>query len=309
MSVPLPERITRKQAKKQMSTIVFPLFLYSVCTLLLQYIPKYFETRIINLIGNIDLQMSVMILTIAVSILIAVIPVRISAAMLDLDIHAYLKKPDRLNIVRKFALVCIGISIWFGISALASGFRILLHSSAVSYNFLGHFTTKANILRNAVYILCFIIIKPVTEEYIFRAVAQRQFGHYSRFFGVMASSFLYALVQPSIADALCAFAFGWYLALITLRYHSIRPAVMIHISAALFSWFITVLPESWILLPTAMIVAVYGISISVLVTGAVKLNIVHPTGNEGMLWGLLLKVFPVILCIIIFIIASVLSLI
>ncbi len=300
------EKITKKQARKQISIIVFPLLLYSVCNLILQYGPLLFREKLEGIFPALDIEMVVMVLSIIISLFIAFVPVRISAAILQLDFKAYLKKA-KLNIIRALALCCIGIAIWFSLTALVTSMYFMFHSLNQPYEFVGRFTTKANMIRNAVYFLCFVIIRPLTEEYIFRAVAQRQFGHYSRFFGVMASAFLYAMVQPTLAEAVPALFCGWFLALVTLRYHSIVPAMFIHVSMALFSWLIAVLPSRLFLVPTALIVLIYVVSIGVLASGAIRLNIVHPGRNESRLWKIFLRTVPVALCITVFLIGAVLS--
>lgn len=300
------DRITRKQAMKQIATIAFPLFLYSVCNLLLHYAPQFLDSQLKYYLPELDGEMVVMGLYIAVSIFIVFVPIRIAAKILDLDYRAYLKR-SRVNILKNICLCCVGIAIWFALNALAASFNVMIHSTVQSYAFVGRFNSLQNIIRNLVYILCFIIVRPMTEEYIFRAVAQRQLGHYSRFFGVAASSFLYAMVQPTLMDAICAFGFGWYLAIVTLRYHSIKPAIRIHVSAALFTWLLAVIPDQYGAIPLILLLVIYAAAIYSLFTRAIRLNIVPPGPNEGKLWKVFLKVVPVILCIAVFIIGAVLS--
>ena len=58
-------------------------------------------------------------------------------------------------------------------------------------------------------------------------------------------------------EAIPAFAVGWYLSLITLRYHSIRPAIWVHICLELFLFGMAVIPGNYLWVITIFIVLIY----------------------------------------------------
>ena len=55
---------------------------------------------------------------------------------------------------------------------------------------------------------------------------------------------LFAVSQANLVMAIPAFFVGWYLSLITLKYHSIKPAVQVHIALSLFLCLMDIAPES-----------------------------------------------------------------
>ena len=120
------------------------------------------------------------------------------------------------------------------------------------------------------------------------------------YFGVVASAFLYALASPSLTEALPAFFTGWFLALVTYRYHSILPAREIHIATAFFAWLIAVIPDRFIIIPTIMTVIIYLIAAYSLIGQKISFHISRSGALNPKLWKTLLTSFTIILCIILF---------
>ena len=65
-------------------------------------------------------------------------------------------------------------------TAITSMFSFLANISTVQYSFVGDFRTQENIINNILYCICFVLLKPMSDEIIFRGIVQRQLGHYGR---------------------------------------------------------------------------------------------------------------------------------
>lgn len=307
MPVNKPQIITTKQAKAQVNTLGISLIIYISLLLLLwhgsslvaRYAPQAFMGYDADLITMVFV--SVMIL------LVAFIPFSISARKLRLPIRDYLQKPD-ITLGKLAALCCMGTGIMLIVLFVVSIFGNFFGTELRDYAFIGAFTSTNNIIKNIVYFVLTVLIQPVCDEYIFRGIIQRQLGHYNRYFGVLASSVLYALAQSSIADAAIAVFLGWFLALVTLRYHSIKPAIRIHIFTSFFTWLIIALPEKFVIIPTIMIVLIYIVVALSLFNRTINYRIARHGAAEPKLWKIVFTSWTIITCIILFVINNFLGL-
>ena len=306
MSQNRPRVITTREAKKQVNTFGIALVIYIFLNQMLWHGIGFLQTHYPAALLGLDSDLVIMVFF-SVTLLIAGYGFfRIAAAALDLNIKDYLKNPA-ITPERMLLLVCAGIAVTYLFSAVSSFFRFLLQPAQSQFAFVGYFTTPMNIAKNALYFLLFVIIRPWCDEYVFRGVIQRQLGHYNRYFGVLASAFLYAIAQPSLMDAIPAFFTGWYLALITYRYHSIIPARRIHMAISLFSWLIAVIPDRFVIIPTILIAAVYIFTGYNVIGRRFSFHTDRVGGLSPKLWKMLLTSFTIILCILMFIAGSVFS--
>lgn len=301
MSKP-PIRITRRQARAQINHFGRPLALYMILFSLLRYGVALFN----KYIGGSDPELFLLLSSIGTYLFMALIPFTVAAYFLKLDIRDYMHSPH-LRIDRTLGLICIGIGVYLIVMSVSTLFYFFFRTQALAYSFIGQWNTPTSIIKNILYFFLAVIIQPVCEEYIFRGIIQRQLGHYGRYFGVLGSAFLYMLAQTDMARAVQAFIIGWYLSLITLRYHSIRPAVTVHIALSLFLWFLENMPGRFLWLVTIFMVLVYiGAALFILQwrsdTGSIRYG-----ATEGKLWRILLSSFSIALCVILFITNMILS--
>lgn len=298
--------ISKHKARKQINTLGIALIIYILLQSVFRYGSALLSEKYPQIFMGYDPELVTLCFTMFMMIFTALVPFRISAQKLDLDISDYMKKP-KISLLRLISLACIGTGLMLVVTAIPSIFYIMVRTSRMPFSFIGDFTTKNNILKNIIYFLLIVIVKPVLDEIIFRGIIQRQLGHYGRYFGVLASAFLYALSCMTISDALPSFFFGWYLAAITLRYHSLKPGIFIHICTSLFSWSISVIPDTWILLPTVVIVIVYLIAALTLFNRKVHIPLINASAFSKKLWQILISSWSVIVCVIMFAINAVLS--
>ncbi len=302
-----PVVITTKQAKKQINHFGRSLLIYIGLSMIIHYGMSYLYNTFPQYRFGMDEELAAIVLKGAALLFVALIPFTISSLFLHLNIFDYLRNP-RLRGDRVFGLICIGIGISLTVTSLSTLFYFFFHTESVSYTFLGDFTTRESQIKNVAYLVVFALIKPLCDEYIFRGIIQRQLGHYGRYFGVLGAAVLYAIAQINLVDAIPAFALGWYLSLVTLRYHSIRPAIKIHICLELFLFALEIIPGNYLWVVTLFIVLIYALTGLFLFQTRADMDMVRYGATEVKLWKILLTSFSILLCVVLFIINVVISL-
>ncbi len=302
-----PVVITTKQARKQINHFGRSLLIYILVFMGVRYGSHALFSRFPELLFGFDEEFASLLLLGAGLLFVTLIPFSISAAFLHLDIRDYLRNP-RLRFDRVLALICIGICIYLAVTSLCTLFYFFFHTESMIYSFLGDFSTRENLIKNLVYLVLFCFIKPICDEYIFRGIIQRQLGHYGRYFGVLGAAMLYAIAQPSLVDAIPAFVLGWFLSLITLRYHSIRPAIWVHIAVETVLFALEVIPGNYLWVITIVIVLMYVIAGLFVFQKRVDTYMIRYGATEWKLWRILLTSFSILLCIVLFVINVVLTL-
>ena len=229
--------ITVQEAKQQINCFGYPLaiffFLFTFLRFGIAYIPSEYRPQNIELVA--------LAISISSTVLFTILFMAIAKKKLKLNLKDYWLKSD-LPLSRIFSYVILGLGIMLLTNAITSMFSLFTSAKIAKYAFVGSFRTADNILKNIVYFFFFVILKPITDEIIFRAIVQRQLGHFGRYFGVLASAFLFALIQGNLPSAIPAFFIGWYLSLIALKYHSIRITILSSIFIHLFVWLIDIMP-------------------------------------------------------------------
>ncbi len=296
-----PIVITRKQARHQIDQLGVSLIIYILLFTVIRYSDRFFGEWEERFLHGFDKDILMLLGFIVLLVFVTFVPFHLSCKALDLDIKDYLKKP-RIPREKKLSLLCLGIGLQLTCLSLCMMFYFFFHTNVPRYAFLGDFRTSSLILKNCMYFMLFVVIRPYCDEYIFRGVIQRQLGHYGRYFGVLASSFLYAIAQVNLVKAIPAFFVGWYLALITLKYHSIKPSIQIHMCIAAFMFLVDVLPGEYLWIITILIGFVYTVCAFTLFRKRFKTPVVTSGALDVNLWSLLLTSSTVIVCIVLFIV-------
>ena len=300
MSDNQPKVITSRQARAQINHFGRSLILYIIFLTVLRYGTGFLFSLFPEVAATFDQDYLILSALIITTILTAVIAFGISSKALSLDIRDYLKWPKGLTAGTMVSLSCIGIGVYMLAVSVSTLFYYFVPTANADYSFLGLFTTWPNIVKNVLYFIYLVFVKAVFEEYMFRGVIQRQLGHYGRYFGVLGSALLYALSQPSLARAFSSFLIGWFLSLVTLKYHSIRPVILIHMALSLFTWLMDIIPGSLIWLAIVLIFAVYIVAAFSLISQKISTGIVRWGATEGKLRKILLTSWTTIVVILLF---------
>ena len=298
--------ISTKQARRMINTFGFSLIIYIALNLVLWYGMPLVTHYAPQTYFGFDPEMITMLFTMIMMVFTMLVPFRISARLLKLDINDYLVSAH-LSFWKYISLCCLGAALMFIVTAVPSVYYILIRSARIPYPFVGDFTTRNNILKNIIYAVLAILVKPLCDEVIFRGIIQRQLGHYGRRFGVYASTFLYFLSFATLPDAIPNLFIGWYLALLALRYHSIIPSLIVHIYVALFSWAIQVIPDQFVIVISGIVMLNLAIAAVAIFNGTITLSIARPGRFDPRLWKILFTSFTTLVCIGLFIAGVVLS--
>lgn len=298
--------ITSRQARGQINHFGRSLLLYILGITLLSYGSRFLHEAFALYPFPFDYEVFELLVRIVLLIL-ATILFRISSAFLRLKIKDYMIKPKNFTFGTFIVYLCLTISINLVTLSFSTLIYFFSQNNIVIYSYLGVFTSQMLIIKNILYFICFVLVRPICQEYIFRGIIQRQLGHYGRYFGVLGSAFLFAIAQDSLANAVPAFFIGWFLALMTLQYHSIKPAIYAHIGLSLFSWFMEVVPGEYLWVTLVMIVIIFAIAILSIFRRKEYTQIARWGATEGKLWRILLTSHTIILCILVFIANVVLS--
>ena len=97
---------------------------------------------------------------------------------------------------------------------------------------------------NTLYLIIYIVISPILEEYAFRGVLLNCLSKYGRFFALIMTSIIYALAHGSISEIFPSLIMGYLLGKMMLNYGSIWPSIITHILANGFLYLLALIPEN-----------------------------------------------------------------
>ena len=298
--------LTVKQAKAQMNRFGLPLILYILVFLFLHYGTNIIEDYFPELFMGYDPVIVMMIIAAILLILITFIGFSLGAKKLNLKMQDYTQSA-KCSVGRIFVYSCTGIGIYLITTSISSLFYFFFHTEHTLYPFLGQFTNVELIIQNIGYLLLMVVLKPICDEYVFRGIILRHLGHYARYFGIIASSALYAISQGSLVEAVPAFFVGWFLSIITVRYHSIKPTIFIHLFVSLFVWAINILPQQLLWVVIILIIGIYIVCALSIFQKKIPYQISTANVFNAQYWKILCTSSTIIICILLFIVNIVLS--
>ena len=296
-----PRTVTKKQARTSINHFGRSLAIYILLQLIVYYGSVYFFERFPGAVFDYSQDILTLLVSVIVLVLIPLTCFGLSSIFLHLDLRDYLK-PAGITKTQQITLNSIGAVISISLFAAMSAIGLSAFTRDITYDYLGVFNSREKILCNIIYVLLFVILKPISDEVIFRGIIQRKLGHYGRYFGVLASALLYAIAQADIVMIVPAFFTGWFLSHITLKYHSIRPTIRISIFIQVFYLLIQQIPERLMWLSVILIVmqflfAGFGISRKEL-----RLGFPMSSALEWPLWKLLLTTSSILFCLFLFLV-------
>lgn len=292
-------QISYQEAKSQINTLGISMFIYIIILIAIRYGLIFIESIIdVNQYPVMIVSFIGMGIYVLAYFLVSFIPFKASAVLLELDTKDYRKK-RKISISKLIAFICIGIGIELIITSVISIFGLHNLSIPVLNSALMDYRTYDRIAYNIFYIVFILIIKPYMDEYVFRGIIQRQLGHYSRSFGVVASALLYAIAQPTINEALPCFFLGFYLSLISIKYHSIKPTIAIQRGIILFYLISNLIPNKFFFIVIALVIIVYVIAALSLFNNVLRIPFITLKAFNKDLWTMFLSSFSIIICFVI----------
>lgn len=297
--------MTKTQVKGEINHFGRALIIYILLLTVYRYGVVWAADLIASFFPGMYVEMAATILMIIASLL-AVVPFFVCAKMLKLSMSDYYHSKRKLSLMMTINYISMGIGIQLCATTLASLFSFMTKSTN-TITYLGDFSNSHLVMLNVVYVIYFVIIKPICDEYVFRGVIQRTLGHFGRGFGVIASALLYAIAQGSLMDAIPAFFIGWFLSVITLRYHSLIPTIKIQMAITLFFYIAEIVPAKFFFVVLIVIMLNYLYIGLMLFSRRVDSRFKYSRAFDPSLWQLFISSHSIIICIVLFVVNVVLS--
>ncbi len=297
--------LTVRQVRQRINTFGKALILYVIILTIFRHGLSLFEKYLPQVFFN---QTPEMVFYVGMNILILILsffPFNYAGKKLDLDLSKYYKKG--ISTGNLFIYSCVSLGIYFIFTSFMTLFSIFFSTGFSEVNFLGNYRSVDYIIANIAYFIYVVIVKPFCDEYVFRGVIQRSLGIFGRYFGVISSALLYAFAQGNLIEAIPAFFIGWFLSLITIKYHSIKPTIMIQSLTSLFLYLIKVVPDSFLLLVQIAIFVIYVVVTLFIFSKHRSFASDITSVLNGKLWKILMTSYSIIIVYLIFFINVIIS--
>ena len=164
-------------------------------------------------------------------------------------------------------------------------------------------------LKDIIYIITFIVISPVLEEYAFRGVLLNCLSRYGKYFATIASSLIYALAHGSFVEMIPSFFMGYILSKISLYHKSIKPAIFMHVLFNLSLYALFLIPERFTLNVMAVLALMIILAVILILTKTYRVLKVRKSGTNKQVGIMFLTTAPVMMALILFVLHSVLLMI
>lgn len=247
--------LTVTQVKKKINTFGNALILYVIVLTIFRHglniFERYFPQALFDRAPSMIFYVGMNILILLLSFL----PFHFVSKKLDVDLKKYYKK--NIAVGNLFVYTCVAIGIYFIFTSIMSLLSIFFNSNSYNLSFINKYHNIYLIITNIAFFTYEVIVRPICDEYVFRGVIQRNLGVFGRYFGVIASALLYALSQGNLIEAVPYFFIGWFLSIVSIKYHSIKPTIKIHVFMSLYLYLMRIIPNNFIWVISISIMLIY----------------------------------------------------
>ena len=169
-------------------------------------------------------------------------------------------------------------------------------------------TLNEEYMSDIFYVLAFILITPIVEEYAFRGCLLFCLSKYGKYFAYIASSIIYALAHGSFVEMIPAFFMGLILSKMALKYKSIRPTIVIRILFNLTLYGLSLVPERFSLYMIVGLAIVFVLAAVLIITKEYNFITIKKSNSNKQVTLLFFSTFTVCFAAILFILHTVLLL-
>ena len=220
------------------------------------------------------------------------------------EISSFIGKSDfnikdlLINFVVFFAICALAIYCMTMLSELFSVEGELISSIGISFN--------SEYMKDYLYLVTFVIITPVLEEYAFRGVLLTCLSSYGKYFALVATSIIYGIAHGSLVELIPSIIMSVFLCKLTLRYKSIRPSLIIHIMFNCSLWLLSIIPIKYNLyIMIALGVVLIG-AIVLMITRKYHHIIIKKSKNNNQITLTFFLTYTVVMALALFIMYTVL---
>ena len=165
---------------------------------------------------------------------------------------------------------------------------------------------NSNYIKNYLYLVSFIVVSPILEEYAFRGVLLSCLSRYGKYFAIFATSIVYALAHGYFTDMIPSFIMGFILSKMALRYKSIRPTIFIHIVFNISLCLLSIIPEDYVFYVAIVIVAILVWALILVLKKKYKIVGVNKSSSNNKVTLMFVSTYTVLIALILFVLYTVL---
>lgn len=298
------KKVSKKYALSEFYTIGLILIIYCLFVLFLPLVASELLTALLDDVMWKGINLIQVIRT-GLMIIGTILPfmlLRLQAKKKDLPVSKKIKISSKQILCQTIVFFTATSAAIFAMTAIAAYFGIsgeLVSGIGISID--------SNNLTDIVYIVTFIVISPILEEYAFRGVLLSVLSKYGKYFALYASALIFSLAHGSFMEFFPSFVMAILLGKIALRYKSIKPTIWIHIlfNALLYVSFI--IPEDYSMIMAGFFALIYIAAIVLYLTNVYKPIIVKKSNSNSKVSIMFLTTFSVLVAIVLFISHSVLT--
>ena len=170
-------------------------------------------------------------------------------------------------------------------------------------------TINSDYLSDIVYVIAFILITPILEEYAFRGVLLTCLSRYGKYFAAIASSLIYALAHGSFIEMVPSFIMGYMLSKISLYHKSVKPCIVIHVLFNLSLYGLFMVPEKYSLYMMVVLALIIILAV-VLLTGRIyRVVKIKKSGTNKKVGMMFLTTVSVCVALMLFVLHSMLMIV
>ena len=298
------KKVTRRYALNEFKTIGLILIIYCLFVLFLPLVVDEFLHVILieTKWNNIDLVLVAKTLLMIFGTVLPFMLLRLSTKKKSLPVNKKVSISFKQILYQSLVFftgasaaifMMTAIAAYFGFSGeLVSGIGISIDSSK---------------LTDIVYIVTFVVISPILEEYAFRGALLSTLSKYGKFFALYASAFIFSLAHGSFMEFLPSFIMGVLLGKIALRYKSIKPTIWIHIIFNLLLYLSFIVPEEFSIYMASVYALIYIIAVILFITGKYRGITVKKSNSNAKVTLMFITTSTVLVAIFLFLASSILT--
>lgn len=297
-------RVSYRYALNEFNTIGLVLIIYCLFVLFLPLVVEELLTTVLDDVMWHSINL-ILVAKIALMIIGTILPfmlLRLSAKKRDLPITKKVEISGEQILGQSIVFFTLASAAIFIMTAIAAQFGIsgeLVSSIGITID-----STK---LSDVVYIISFIVISPILEEYAFRGVLLSVLSKYGKFFALYASAFIFSLAHGSFMEFLPSFIMAVALGKIALRYKSIKPTIWIHMIFNLLLYVSFIIPEKFSFYMAGFYALLYIVAIVLFASGKYRRIVVRKSSSSNKVTFTFLTTFTVLVSLFLFIASSILT--
>ena len=220
------------------------------------------------------------------------------------------KKRQKVKVIVPFSMILVESFVFFTISSLA----VFVTTSVAAYlgiagelvSPIGMPLTSEN-MQSPIYVVSFILITPVVEEYAYRGAFLNCLSKYGKYFASIATSLIFAIAHGSFVEMVPAFVMGYELSKIALKYKNWKTCASIHVIFNAFLYLLFAVPEDYSKIMAILLFLIYAITVVLILNRHFQRITIRKSRSSNDVIKMFFKTGSVILASVLFIINSILS--